>query len=212
MGIYQKVCYKVEDVFVNILTKKEDPKLVREKVTSYRTEKEKKKAIKKAELEEKRAHYKKEQELKEEQEKQEVLAILSKVVDINQLEYSQYEYQEVKRNKAYFESVLQNIFEKDEYGFTFLACEFDKSSKKETKGYLFATNKRVWFVGNKYNSDFQQKFRYQTIKNVQWFKDGLLERGLKMQYGVKKLEFDEIFDFEQMKRFGDLVLNEAAKY
>ncbi|KGX92083.1 hypothetical protein N781_03075 [Pontibacillus halophilus JSM 076056 = DSM 19796] len=43
MGIYQKTCYLVEDLFVKLLTRKENEKLVREKVTSYRIEKDEQK-------------------------------------------------------------------------------------------------------------------------------------------------------------------------
>ncbi|WP_045516367.1 PH domain-containing protein [Neobacillus niacini] len=81
---------------------------------------------------------------------------------------------------------------------TFIFCEFDKSSKKKVKGYLIPTNKRVLFLRK--NLNFIDKFRYQTIINVNWFKDGLLERGLRIQYGKRKLEFDEMFNQEQMKK------------
>jgi hypothetical protein len=47
MGIYQKVCYKVEDIFVKIIAKKQDSELVKQKVQDYRTEKEKAKNSKK---------------------------------------------------------------------------------------------------------------------------------------------------------------------
>ncbi|CAG9620326.1 hypothetical protein [Sutcliffiella rhizosphaerae] len=40
MGIYKTVCYKVEDVFVKLLSKKQDSELVKEKVSTYRTTKE----------------------------------------------------------------------------------------------------------------------------------------------------------------------------
>jgi len=43
MGVYQNFCYKVEDVFVKILYKKQNQELIKEKVVSYRTEKEKSK-------------------------------------------------------------------------------------------------------------------------------------------------------------------------
>jgi hypothetical protein len=33
-------------------------------------------------------------------------------------------------------------------------------------------------------------------------------KGLYMQYGVKRLEFDEIFDKEQMIRVGNKILNQ----
>ncbi|MGM7703459.1 hypothetical protein ACSVDE_17135 [Pseudalkalibacillus sp. Hm43] len=210
MGIYQKVCYKVEDTFVKMLTKKSDQNVIKEKVETYRAEKEEEKAKKKAEAQAKREQTLKEQEERKAREEKEVLSILYKLVDVHQLEYTDYEFNEVKRNKARFLNILNTIFEKDEKGLSFIHCEFDKSSKKEMKGYLIATNKRVWFVAD--HSDYQQKFRYQTIKDVKWFKDGVLERGFKIQYGVKKLEFDEIFDQKQLKRFGDLVLNLSNQY
>lgn len=40
MGIYQKICYKTEDLFVKLLTKKQDDVLVKEKVQTYRSNKE----------------------------------------------------------------------------------------------------------------------------------------------------------------------------
>jgi hypothetical protein len=40
MGIYRKCCYKVEDLFVKFLSKKQDSDSVKEKVNYYRLEKE----------------------------------------------------------------------------------------------------------------------------------------------------------------------------
>jgi hypothetical protein len=40
MGLYQSACYKVEDLLVKIITKKQDQAIVREKVSSYRSQKE----------------------------------------------------------------------------------------------------------------------------------------------------------------------------
>lgn len=40
MGIYRKVCYKVEDLFVKLLSKKQNSASVKEKVNDYRLEKE----------------------------------------------------------------------------------------------------------------------------------------------------------------------------
>ncbi len=40
MGLYKTVCHKVEDIFVKALSTKQEPDVVREKVSTYRTEKE----------------------------------------------------------------------------------------------------------------------------------------------------------------------------
>lgn len=220
MGLYRSVCYKVEDVFVKLISKKLDSEQVTQKVESYRKLNVEAKALKKEEnvkkveaLKKKQAEQKAENEKirkeKEAKEKQEVLSILDQVVDTENLEFTQYEFNEVKRNKQFFNSLIDRVFEPKEQGLTFLYCEFDKSSKREIKGYLVVTNKRVLFLTKDLNH--MEKFRYQTIINVSWFKDGLLERGLYIQYGKKKLEFDEIFDMEQMKRVGDLILNLSSR-
>lgn len=47
MGLYKTICYKVEDSFVKLITKKNDLELVLQKVDSYRKEKEAIKASKK---------------------------------------------------------------------------------------------------------------------------------------------------------------------
>jgi len=39
MGVYKNICYKVEDLFVKTLTKKQDESVVREKVANYRVNK-----------------------------------------------------------------------------------------------------------------------------------------------------------------------------
>jgi hypothetical protein len=46
MGIYRTICYKVEDVFVKMITKQQEPSIVREKVAVYRSERENKKSLK----------------------------------------------------------------------------------------------------------------------------------------------------------------------
>ncbi|WP_379968840.1 hypothetical protein [Ectobacillus sp. sgz5001026] len=40
MGLYRTICYKVEDEFVKILTRKQDPTIIRERVLAYRSEQE----------------------------------------------------------------------------------------------------------------------------------------------------------------------------
>jgi hypothetical protein len=41
MGIYRTISYKVEDLFIKMLSKKQDPALVKQKVEKYRAEQEK---------------------------------------------------------------------------------------------------------------------------------------------------------------------------
>ncbi|MBU8919300.1 hypothetical protein BGM25_25005 [Bacillus sp. FJAT-29953] len=36
MRIYKTICHKVEDLFVKVLSKNQDPSIVKEKVFSYR--------------------------------------------------------------------------------------------------------------------------------------------------------------------------------
>ncbi|NQD65791.1 hypothetical protein HP456_07635 [Bacillus haikouensis] len=123
--------------------------------------------------------------------------------------YTTYEFNEIKKNKAFFQSLLTNVFEPNEKALTFIHCEYDKTKKQEIKGYLIPTNKRMLFLNK--NLTFMDKFRYQTVINVNWFKDGLFEKGLKIQYGKRRLEFDEIFDQDQMQRVGDIILNKSNK-
>jgi hypothetical protein len=203
MGIYQKICYKTEDLFVKLLTKKQDKVLVKEKVQTYRSNKEAAKEQKRMKRKQAAEERQRQLEAQKAKEKQEVVNLLKSLVNDS---YTTYEFNEVKNNKAFFQSLIRNVFEPDEKGLSFLFCEFDKSSKKEIKGYLIASNKRVWFINK--SLDFQQKFRYQTIRDIKWFNDGMLEKGLYMQYGVKRLEFDEIFDKEQMIRVGNKILNQ----
>ncbi|MBH0166746.1 PH domain-containing protein [Fictibacillus sp. 7GRE50] len=201
MGIYQRICYKAEDLFVKLLTKDQDNVLVKEKVQTYRSSKEAVKEQKRMKRKLAAEERQQQLEVQKAKEKQEIENLLNSLVNDS---YTTYEFNEVKNNKAFFQSLIRNVFEPDEKGLTFLFCEFDKSSKKEIKGYLIATNKRVWFVNKSFSS--QQKFRYQTIRDIKWFNDGMLEKGLYMQYGVKRHEFDEIFDKEQMIRVANKIL------
>lgn len=50
MGLYQKICYSVEDLFVKLLTRKQDKQEVLEKVNKYRNEKEIKRKLKKEKI------------------------------------------------------------------------------------------------------------------------------------------------------------------
>ncbi|APH06523.1 hypothetical protein [Bacillus weihaiensis] len=45
MGAYKSICYKVEDAFVKLLTKKHNSEEVTQKVIAYRNEKESGKAL-----------------------------------------------------------------------------------------------------------------------------------------------------------------------
>ncbi|MCA0149699.1 hypothetical protein LCD52_12940 [Rossellomorea vietnamensis] len=220
MGVYQKLCYKVEDFFVKTLTKNQDETIIREKVTSYRTKNENRllqvKEEKKRDAEEQqRIRLQQQQERervyreKEAAEKREIENLISQVMDTSNHSYTAYEFNEIKRNKVFFQSLLTNVFEPNEKALTFIYCEYDKTKKQEIKGYLIPTTKRVLFLNK--NLTIMDKFRYQTVINVNWFKDGLLEKGLKIQYGKRRLEFDEIFDQDQMQRVGDIILNKSNK-
>jgi predicted CopG family antitoxin len=50
VGLYQKICYSVEDLFVKLLTRKQDKQEVLEKVNKYRNEKEIKRKLKKEKI------------------------------------------------------------------------------------------------------------------------------------------------------------------
>lgn len=220
MGIYRQVCYKVEDVFIKLLAKGKDPNEINQKVMEFRSQKEAIKTEKKRHAqaqsdERKRAQEAKRQEKeriareKAQQKHQETLSLLSNFVDEEVHRYTEYEYRAVDKHTAFFKSVKDRVFEVNERGITFLNCEFDKSKTKEYKGYLFVTDKRVWFVAN--NLSIVEKFRYQTIHDVKWFKDGLIEKGLYIQYGKRRLEFDEIFDKDQMQRVAKTILRLSTR-
>lgn len=206
MGIYRTVSRKVEDVFVKMLAGNQNPEIVREKVAKYRTEADQKLEAKKAEKEKKQTELERQRKVKEEQERKELEALISRVMENGT---SQYELNEIKNNKQFFTSLVEKIFEPNEKALAFIFCEFDKSSSKEIKGYLLATNKRILFLTK--DLSFMDKFRYQTVNNVSWFKDGVLERGMHIHYGNRKIEFDEMFDQEQMKRVGDTILKRATR-
>ncbi|QHE60398.1 hypothetical protein FHE72_04590 [Rossellomorea vietnamensis] len=220
MGVYQELCYKVEDFFVKTLTKNQDETIIREKVTSYRTKNDErllqlKEEKKKDAVEQQRIRVQQKQERervnleKEAAEKREIENLISQVMDTSNYSYTAYEFNELKRNKVFFQSLLTNVFEPNEKALTFIYCEYDKTKKQEIKGYLIPTTKRILFLNK--SLTFMDKFRYQTVINVNWFKDGLLEKGLKIQYGKRRLEFDEIFDQDQMQRVGDIILNKSNK-
>ncbi|MDQ0974831.1 hypothetical protein F4694_005370 [Bacillus niacini] len=40
MGIYRTISYKVEDLFIKMLSKKQDAEMIKEKVATYRTRNE----------------------------------------------------------------------------------------------------------------------------------------------------------------------------
>jgi Bacterial PH domain len=219
MGIYRTINYKVEDLIIKMLSKKQDPKLIKQKVDRYRGEKEEIRRQRKEEEDRKQEEQKQNQAKKrveqenqrreqEAREKREVEALISVLMNTSN-GYSQYEFNEINRNKMFFKSFVQDVLEANEKVQSFIYCEFDKSSKQEIKGYLIPTNKRVLFINK--NFTFIRKFRYQTIINLNWFKDGMVEKGIKIQYGKKKLEFDEMFDTPQMKRVGNDILTISTK-
>ena len=198
MNIYQTILYKVEDMLFKLFTKKEKYAEVQAEVEQKRIEK------KHARLQRQQEKERLKRE-REEQERIEIEAIISDLLENNVQKCSPYEYNEIKRNKVFFRTLIQRVFEPNEKALAFIYCEYDKSSKKEIFGYLIPTNKRIIFVNKRFS--VIQRFRYQTVRNVNWFKDGLLERGLKIQYGKRRLEFDEIFDQNQLIRVGNAILN-----
>lgn len=222
MGLYSKLCYKVEDVFILMLSKKKDPEEIKNKVRNYRSQKEqlrlekrdqnlieteeRKKLLRAKQAEREKAKQEKEKEKQSatELEHQKTLSLFYHFDQTADIKVDSYEYKAIQKNRPFFSAVKNRIFEADEYGWTFIACEFDKTKTKEYQGYLIVTNKRVWFVSS--DISVVEKFRYQTIHNVQWFNDSLIEKGLYIQYGKRRLEFDEIYDVEQMKKVGNWIL------
>ena len=200
MSNYHAIWYKVEDLFIKLFAKKEKYDEIMSKVQESRAEKERIRLQRKQEKE----RIKKE---RAEQERREIETILTNLMENQGQGCTAYEYNEIKRNKVFFQTLIQRVFEPNEKALAFIYCEYDKSSKKEIFGYLIPTNKRVIFINKRFT--FMDKFRYQTIINVKWFADGLLERGLKIQYGRRRLEFDEMFDQNQMIRVGNAILRKA---
>ena len=209
MSFMEMLINKLDSLFIKATSKNLSPEEIERKIELRSQKREELWARKKQEYEAKKQEQARIAQKKKEQEKQEVMAILQEVVKIDELNYTAYEYNEVRRNRRFFKAVEQRVFESGEYGLTFIGCEFDKSSKREFNGYLFVTNKRVFFIDR--NLHNLHKFRYQTIVNVSWFQDGILEKGLYIQYGSRRLEFDEIFDKEQMKRVGNLILRLSSR-
>jgi hypothetical protein len=78
MGIYQKICYTTEDIFVKFLTKNQDSLVVKEKVQSYRSKKEtakEQKRLKKKQAAEERQQKVESQKAKEKQEVEKLLKL-----------------------------------------------------------------------------------------------------------------------------------------
>lgn len=40
MGIYKTVCYKVEDIFIKMMTRNQNPDEINQKIADYRNQKE----------------------------------------------------------------------------------------------------------------------------------------------------------------------------
>jgi len=199
----------LDTLFLKITAKGLTETEMQSKLEARRVSRRENFAQKKAEYEIKKQERERIAQEKKEQEKQEILTILGEFVAVDQLNYTSYEYNEVRRNRNFFRSVEQRVFEPGEQGLSFISCEFDKSSKREFYGYLFVTNKRVFFIDKRLGNF--HKFNYRTILNVTWFHDGLLEKGIHIQYGKRRLEFDEMFDKEQMMRVANLILRLSSR-
>ncbi len=209
MNLFLQLLDQLDALYVKLTAKNLTEAEIQSKLEARKISRKENFARKKAEYERKKQEHERIAQERKEQEKQEVLAILNDFVAIDQLNYTQYEYNEIRRNRNFFRSVEQRVFEPGEQGLSFIYCEFDKSSKREFYGYLFVTNKRVFFIDKRLSN--YHKFNYRTILNVTWFHDGLLEKGLHIQYGTRRLEFDEMFDKEQMMRVGNLILRMSSR-
>lgn len=219
MGVYQTVCYMVEDLFVKMLTKKTDIKIANEKVRKYRHEKEQHSQQRKTgmtkdlaeqskiEMKESKEHANQPKE-QDDRKEREMEALLSKVMG-KALDNSQYEYNEIKRNKELFQNLVQTVFEPNETALTFIFCKYDQSRQRKMKGYLIPTNKKIVFIRE--NSPFTESFSYQTINHVNWFQNGYLDGGLEIQCLSRKLEFGEIADTKQLKKMRNIILKRASK-
>ncbi len=202
MDLFQKARFFFEENYIKLVKKGQEQQALLNQLNERKQRAEQ-------EFQQRRAQEEALRQQREAQERAEVEQLLRYFVNVPHSNYTSYEYQEVRRNKKFFSAVQSRVFEPGEQGITFIYCEFDKSSRREMKGYLIATNKKLLFLRPDLN--FMDKFRYQTIINVNWFHDGLLEKGLRIQYGNKRLEFDEIFDKDQLLRVGNIILQLSSK-
>jgi hypothetical protein len=198
MEFWFKIRYFLEAGLTKLIYKGEDRRIRLARLDEQLKQQE-------LELQQLRAQQALQRQQREAQERAEIEALLGLFVDIPSMNYTQYEWNEVRRNMRFFEAVSSRVFEPGEKGLTFIYCEFDKSSRREFRGYLIVTNKRVYFLRT--DLQFVEKFRYQTIHDVRWFADGFVERGLRIRYGSRKLEFDEIYDIDEILLVGNLILN-----
>lgn len=217
MKIYQTVCYKVEDIFVRMLTLKTNSKIAKEKVRQYRSEKEQLRLQRNTEKMNKTAEQRTIQLQEREQppinqrdhKQNEIEAFITKMMGNGYRGYSQYEYDEIERNLPFFQSFVETVLKPNEKALTLLFCKYDQSKKRKMNGYLIPTTQNIFFIRKDFN--FTESFSYQLINHVNWVKNGYLDCSLQIQSLSRRLEFDEISDTEQLKKVRTIILQNASK-
>lgn len=209
MSLYNSLLSKAEDIYLAMLSKKKGSE-----VKECRPPKEQlkfegfnenltkniklKKAIKKEQVEGEKT-----KQLLIEQDRQKTLSLFYHFDQTADIKENSYEFLEIKRNYPFFLTVKNEVFDEEEYGYSFLDCTFNETKTQNYRGYLIVTYKRILFV----SEDFSiiKKFSFASISNVRSLNNMLLENNLIFQYGKRHLEFNKSSDFEQVKKAGSFI-------
>ncbi|MGP9043942.1 SHOCT domain-containing protein [Cytobacillus kochii] len=115
-------------------------------------------------------------------------------------------------NKETFQYVENHILEIDEKVLAIIEAEYDKTSKREIKGILFALEDRLLFAFVRGANQYFEEFDYAKMKGISLHKDGLSSKELYIDYNRSRKKFDDIIDDEHFKFFLHAVNKKIIEY
>ena len=117
-----------------------------------------------------------------------------------------FEFSLYKGTIEYFENYVLGSGENFLYSIT---AEYDKTSKREIKGLLIATDQRLVFVSSGVGyGQFLEEFDYRKMNGISQMNDGLFEKELYIDLGRSRKKFDDIIPDERFKQFLKIVMEQ----
>lgn len=140
-------------------------------------------------------------------EKERLAARKEKFIGTNPSMFAKMDYSNYKKPIAYID---ENMLNPNEKVLAMIEAEYDKSEKKELKGILVATDRKLIFASFGFNKEYTEVFEYKKMNGISFKRDGFAEKQLVIDYCRGTRKFDDINDTKEFREFMDKIKKQIA--
>lgn len=107
---------------------------------------------------------------------------------------------------------LNGLLSNNENVLSVIKAEYDKTKKREIKGLLVATDRRLIFAFIKGHNQYIEEFSYAKVNGISLANDGWTAKELHIDYGKERKKFDDIIDDKEFKLFITAVQKQIGEH